>query len=69
MVELVEVTSCHWMLFLNRYMKILNGFVRQREKPKGFMEKGYMVCESVCYVSEYIKQIDGTPCREVWDDH
>ena len=26
-VELVGVVSCHWILFLERYMKKLNGFV------------------------------------------
>ena len=36
-VELVEVVSCRWMFFLERYMKKLKGFVRQREKPEGSM--------------------------------
>jgi hypothetical protein len=31
-VELDGVLSCHWMFFLERYMKKLKGFVRQREK-------------------------------------
>jgi hypothetical protein len=35
-VELVGVVSYRWMFFLERYMKKLKGFVRQREKPKGF---------------------------------
>jgi hypothetical protein len=26
-VELVMVVSCHWMFFLERYMKMLKGFV------------------------------------------
>ena len=32
-VELDEVVSCHWMFLLERYMKVLNGFVRQMVKP------------------------------------
>jgi hypothetical protein len=54
-VELVRVVSCHWMFFLERYMKKLKGFVRQREKPKGSMEEGYISYESFYYASEYIK--------------
>ena len=52
-VELVRVVSCHWMFFLEGYMKTLKGFVRQREKPEG-----YISYESFYYSSEYIKQID-----------
>jgi len=38
-VELVRVVSCCWMFFLERYMKILKGFVRQT-KHEGSMEEG-----------------------------
>ena len=54
-VELVGVVSCHWMLFLERYMKILKEFIAEREKPKGSMAEGYIVYESFYYVSEYIQ--------------
>jgi hypothetical protein len=39
-VELVGVLSCHWMFFLERYMKKLKGFVQQREKPRGLYGRG-----------------------------
>jgi hypothetical protein len=48
------------MFFLERYMKKLKGFVRQREKHEGFMAEGYIVYESFYYACEYIKQIDDT---------
>ena len=67
-VELVEVVSCRWMFFLERYMKKLKGFVRQREKPKGYMEEAYIVYESFYYASEYIKKINHTPSVVIWDD-
>ena len=54
-VELVGMVSCHWMFFLERYMKILKGLVRQMTKPEGSMEKGYAVYESFYYASEYTK--------------
>ena len=59
-VELARVVSCHWMFFLERYMKKMKGFVWQIENLEGFMAKGYIVYESFYYVSEYIKHIDGT---------
>jgi hypothetical protein len=68
-VELVGVLSCHWMFFLERYMKKLKGFVRQREKPEGSMAEGYIVYESFYYASEYIKKIDDTTGEVIWDDH
>jgi hypothetical protein len=55
-------------VFLERYMKKFKGFVRQREKPKGSMTKGYILYESFYYASEYIKQIDNTPGAVIWDD-
>ena len=67
-VELVGVVSYRWMFFLERYMKKLKGFVRQREKPEGSMAEGYISYESFYYVSEYIKKIDDTPGVVVWDD-
>jgi hypothetical protein len=39
-VELDGVLSCHWMFFLERYMKKLKGFVRKRAKPEGSMTEG-----------------------------
>jgi hypothetical protein len=68
-VELAGVLACRWMFFLERYMKKLKGFVRQREKLEGSMEEGYMVYESFNYVSEYIKKIDGIEGAFIWDDH
>ena len=67
-VELVGVVSCHWMFFLERYMKKLKGFVRQREKPEGSMAEGYISYESLYYTSEYIKQIYNIPGAVIWDD-
>jgi hypothetical protein len=68
-VELAKVLPCLWMFFLERYMKKLKGFAKKREKPKGSMVEGYIVYESSCYTSEYIKQIGNTIGELVWDDH
>jgi len=66
--ELVGVVSCCCMFFLKRYMKNLNGFVKQREKLRGSIVEGYIVYESFYYTSEYIKTIDDMPSEVVWDD-
>ena len=67
-VELVGVVYGRWMFFLERYMNKLKGFVRQREKPKGYMAEGYISYESFYYSSEYIKEIENRPCVVIWDD-
>jgi hypothetical protein len=67
-IELDGVIPCCWMFFLERYMKKLKGFVRQREKLEGSMVEGYIVYESFYYASEYIKKNDDTPGAVVWDD-
>ena len=67
-VELVGIFSCHWMFFLERYVKKLKGFVRQREKPEGSMVEGYISYESFYYDSEYIKKVDNRPGEMIWDD-
>ena len=65
-VELVRVVSCRWMVFLERHMKKLKGFVRQRGKPEGSMEEGYISYESFYYASEYVKQIENTTGVVIW---
>jgi hypothetical protein len=39
-VELARVLSCHWMFFLERYMKNLKGFFSKNEKTRGFYGRG-----------------------------
>jgi hypothetical protein len=67
--ELARVLSCHWIFFLERYMKKLKGFFQQRKKPKGSMEEGYIVYELLYYASEYIKKIDDKEEIVIQDDH
>jgi len=57
-VELVGVVSCHWMLFLERYIKKLKFSILQMEKLENYMVEGYISYESLCYASDYIKKID-----------
>jgi hypothetical protein len=56
------------MLFLERCMKNLKGFDRQREKLEGSMMEGYIIYDAFYYASEYIYKIDNTLGKVVWDD-
>ena len=67
-VELVGVVSYLCTSFLESYMKKLKFFVRQREKPEGSMEEGYILYEPFYYANEYINQIENTPSVVIWDD-
>jgi hypothetical protein len=67
-VELVGVVFCCWMFFLERYMEKLKGFFRQREKPKGSMEEGYISYESFYCANEYINEIKSTLGALISDD-
>jgi hypothetical protein len=57
-VELAGLVSYRWMYFLERYMKDLKGWVRQKAKPKGSMAQGYIIQEVVVHVTEYITRLD-----------
>ena len=59
--KLVEVVSCCWMFFLERYMKKLKVLFKKRKKNDGSMVEGYILYESFYYASEYIKHTDNTP--------
>ena len=64
LVHLVDETTiagvvhARWILFLERFMKTLKGFVRQRVRPEGSMAMGSLVQESLVYVTEYLSMLD-----------
>ncbi|MCO5574345.1 hypothetical protein L7F22_028128 [Adiantum nelumboides] len=53
-VEIAGTVHARWMFFLERFMKTLKGFVRQRARPEGSMAEGWMVQESCVFISEYL---------------
>lgn len=57
-VEMAGTVHCRWMFFLERFMKTLKGFVRQRARPEGSMAEGWLVQESLVYIAEWITEID-----------
>ena len=46
------------MVFLERFMKTLKGFVRQKARPEGSMAKGWLVQESSIFIIEYLARND-----------
>jgi hypothetical protein len=52
-VRLCGPVSSRWMYFIERYMGELKGWVRQRAQPEGSMAQGYIVAETMHYVTEF----------------
>ena len=48
------------MFYLERFMKVLKGFVCQKAKPEGSMAEGWLVQESYVWISEYLGRVDKT---------
>ena len=56
-----------WMYPVERYMKTLKGYVRQRAQPEGSMARGYIMEEALGFCTEYMQNCTVTS-RRVWDD-
>ena len=57
-VAMAGVVNTRWMFYLERFMKILKGFVRQKARPKGSMAEGWLVQESCVWIIEYLGRVD-----------
>ena len=64
-VEILDIVHARWMFFLERFMKTLKGFVRQRARPEGSMAEGWLVQESCVFISEYLSRIQKN-VPELW---
>ena len=49
-IALCRAVHPRWMFFLERFLKTLKGFVRQRAHLEGSMAKGWLVHESFVYM-------------------
>ena len=59
-VEEIEIcgpihTRSMWMV--KRHLKSLKALVRQRARPEGSMVQGYMVYQSMVYISQYLLKL------------
>lgn len=66
-IALCGVVHTRWMFFLERFLKTLKDFVRQRAQPEASMAEGWIVQDSFVYVSEYLATMDSSMPR-LWND-
>ena len=59
-VAMARVVNTRWMFYLECFMKVLKGFVRQKARPEGSMAEGWLVQESCVWISEYLGRVDTT---------
>ena len=52
---------------IERYMKVLKKFVRNKAKPEGSICEGYLMQEAIGFCTEYMKDFSNVN-RHVWDD-
>ena len=57
-VRLCGPVYMRWMYLFERYMKVLKGYVRNRNRPEGCIAKCYIVEEALEFCTEYISSIN-----------
>ncbi|XP_028091387.1 uncharacterized protein LOC114291726 [Camellia sinensis] len=57
-VRLCEPAHFRWMYQFERFMKILKGYVRNRNCPEGCIAESYIVEEAVEFCAEYLSGVD-----------
>ena len=53
-IEMCGLVHTRSMWMVERHLKSLKAFVRQRARPKGSMVEGYVVYQSMVYISNYL---------------
>ena len=50
-VELVGTVHTRWMFYLEIFIKVLKGYVKQKAHPDGSMAEGWLLHESTFYIT------------------
>lgn len=66
-VEICGPVHTRWMYPIERYLKTLKGYVRNRARPEGCMAECHSLVEALGYCTEYMQDYTITT-RRVWDD-
>ena len=66
-LDMCGPVHCRWMYPMERYMKALKGFVRNKARPEGGMAEGYALEEALGFCTEYMVEFQSTR-RRVWDN-
>ena len=56
-IELCGPVHTRSMWMVERHLKSLKALVRQRARPKGSMVEGYMVYQTLVYISDYLPDL------------
>ena len=68
-IEIASVVSTRWMFWVERFMGVLKGLVRQRARPEGSMSEAWVLGECMYYLAEYLEHVDeDAPCRWTLDE-
>ena len=68
-IAMASVVSTLWMFFLECFMKTLKAFVCQKARLEGSMAEGWLVQESILYISEFLGRRDvPMPSSVLWHD-
>lgn len=57
-VAVAGTVHARWMYWVERYMKVLKGWVRQRARPEGSMAAGYLHQEALFFSGGIISSLD-----------
>ncbi|CAM6086372.1 unnamed protein product [Calypogeia fissa] len=57
-VALAGPVHARWMYWVERYMKVLKDWVKQRARPKGCMAAAYLIAEALFYSAGMISAMD-----------
>ena len=67
-IELCGTVQTRSMWMVERHLKFMKGLVQQRENAKGSMVEGYMVYQTIVYISEYfLKFVANIHVDHIWD--
>ena len=66
-ISLLDPVPYRWIFFVERYIKTLKNFVRQRAKPEGSMLEGYLLQKAMGILHDKIAQFDDFAPR-VWKE-
>jgi hypothetical protein len=66
-LDICGLVHTRWMYPMERYLKRLKSYVRQRAQPEGSMARGYLMDEALGFCTEYIRDCELTHKR-IWDD-
>ena len=68
-IAIYGVVHSRWTFFLERFLKTLKDFIRQKAQPEASMAESWIVQEAFVYVSQYLFTLDPyLPCLWSEDD-